>query len=93
LPKKSQKLGNFEHKKAPQYYKGNFGTSQLISLAFFGVFSCQTAMLLLPGILFGTFAVLLVGNFPKLTKTGFFTEVLVFAERPVGSYCPILTFS
>jgi hypothetical protein len=41
---------------------------------------------------FCTFVVVLVSNFPKLTKTILFTEVLVFAERPVGSYGPILFF-
>jgi uncharacterized SAM-binding protein YcdF (DUF218 family) len=51
------------------------------------------AMLLLQGILFDTFVVVLVGNFPRLTKTSFFTKVLVFAERPMGSYCTFSTFS
>jgi hypothetical protein len=50
------------------------------------------AMLILQGILFDTFAVVLVGSFQNLNKTVFFTEVLVFAERPVGSYCPISIF-
>jgi hypothetical protein len=40
-------------------------------------------MLILQGILFGTYTVVLEGNFPKLTKTVFFTKVLVFAEACV----------
>jgi hypothetical protein len=40
------------------------------------------AMLILQGILFGTFIVVLA-----------FTKVLVIAERPVCSFCKIFTFS
>jgi hypothetical protein len=53
----------------------------------------QQAMLILQGILFVTIAVVLVGSFPKSTKTVFFTEVLDFAERPVGSYRTFFTLS
>jgi hypothetical protein len=42
-------------------------------------------MLTLQGILFGTFPVVLVGNFPKSTK---FWSL----QRPVGSYYPFLSF-
>jgi hypothetical protein len=49
------------------------------------------AMLRLKGILFETFAVVFVGNFPKLTKT-FFTEGLVLSEIPVCSYSTIFNF-
>jgi hypothetical protein len=43
-------------------------------------------MLILQGTLFGTFTVVLVDNFPKFKKP-FFNYVLVFAERPVSSFC------
>jgi hypothetical protein len=36
------------------------------------------AMLILQGILFGTFTVVLVGNFLKLSKTGFFISSFGF---------------
>jgi ethanolamine transporter EutH len=49
-------------------------------------------MLILQGILIGTISMVLVGNFPMLKKP-FFTKVLVFAERPVSSFCKICTFS
>jgi hypothetical protein len=51
-----------------------FGTSLLMSLAVFFMFiiaNQHQAMLILQGILFGTFFVVLIGNFPKLTKTVF----------------------
>jgi hypothetical protein len=65
--KKSQKLGIFRHKKAPQYYGVIFDTSYLISVAsfFYIIFleKQQQAMLILKGNLFDAFAVVLVGNF------------------------------
>jgi hypothetical protein len=51
------------------------------------------AMLFLQGILFGTISVVLVGNFPKLSKTVLFTKVLVFAEKLVSFFCKTFTFS
>jgi hypothetical protein len=65
-----------------------------MSLAFIDVFFAKQhqAMLILQEILFGTFTVVLIGRFLKLTKT-FFTYVLVFSERPFFSHCTIFTFS
>ncbi len=42
LPEKSQKLGNFGNKKAPQYYDCNFENISIDVSCGFGFFSCQT---------------------------------------------------
>jgi hypothetical protein len=74
LPKKSQKLGNFGHKKAPQYIEGNFLTTLIdVPCGFLMCFltNQHQAMLILQGILFGTISLDFVGNFPKFSKTVF----------------------
>jgi hypothetical protein len=95
LPKKSQKLGNFAQKKHHST-KGQF-LEILIDvpcgfLMFFLVNQHQ-AMLILQGILFGTFTLVLAGNFPKLSKTVFYILLFRSLLRGLRVLCAkFLTF-
>ncbi len=68
----------------PQYFEGNF-----INILIFYVFFSKQHQATLQGILFGTFAVVLVGSSPKFTKSFF---KLKFCSLVRGLWVLIFTF-